>query len=254
MIYTIKKFISSQLIPPTLTTPVSQDLEGVVVVVTGASRGVGRATAEALYNDHASLVVVSRNKQDLENAFKNFDTKRIILLEADATKESDVKEIFDQTIAKFGRIDVLINNIGAFLQKPLDEVTTSDFDAIINTNMKSMFLMTRAVLPLMKKKKQGTIINIGSKISHNTNVEKNKTLYAMTKYAVEGFSFALNKELKSFGIRVVCLMPGTIGSVISRQSKNFLSPSHVATVIAMIVKLKDIDFEGIIFKSKHQNI
>src|SRR5438034_6267671 len=141
-----------------------------------------------------------------------------------------------------------------FLHKPVDDVSSAEFDRIVSANIKGMFLMTKEVLPYMKKRREGYIINIGSKISHNTNVAPNKVLYAMTKHAVEGFSFALNKELKSFGVRVTCLMPGTVSTFLSLKSKEFLSPSQIALIVSHIIKMKDIDFESIILKSVKQDI
>jgi len=106
----------------------------------------------------------------------------------------------------------------------------------------------------MKKQKSGTIINIGSKISRNSKVEAKKTLYTLTKYAVEGFSFALNRELRPFGIRVVCLMPGTVNTFFSRKYKDFMSTYDVAEIVNFIIKMDQVDFESVVFKSKRQDI
>ena len=105
----------------------------------------------------------------------------------------------------------------------------------------------------MKRKKRGCIVNIGSKISRNTLVGANKTLYATTKYAIEGFSFALNRELKLCGIRVACLMPGTVNTFPSLAAKNYLSPYQVAEMIVLIIRSESIDFESVVFKSWRQD-
>ncbi len=112
--------------------------------------------------------------------------------------------------------------------------------------------MMKYVLPEMKKKKDGFVINIGSKISRNTSVKANKVLYATSKYAIEGMSLALNNELKEFGIRVTCLMPGTANTFLSLSANDFLSPYRIGEVVAMLIKLKDIDFENLVIKSKRQ--
>jgi short-subunit dehydrogenase len=128
------------------------------------------------------------------------------------------------------------------------------FESIVSTNLTAAFLLSREVLPHMKTRGSGQIINIGSKISHNTNVRPNKVMYATTKSALEAFSFALNKELKQWGIRVSCLMPGTVHTFVSKDVQSQLSPYQVAEVVLMTIKLSDVDFEGIIFKSVNQDI
>lgn len=253
MLNKLKQLISSQLVTPTIVNPLSKNLEGHVIVITGASRGVGKATAEFLYKEGATVVCIARKSDELKKAFP-YTGKRLLLLTGDVTNENDDKKITESVLDKYKKIDVLINNVGMFLDKPLSEIGSDEFDTIVKTNLKGMFLMSKYFLPVMKKRKAGFIINIGSKISHNTNVAPNKVLYAMTKYAVEGFSFALNKELKSFGIRVTCLMPGTINNFLSLKSKEFLSPSQVGMLISQLIKMKDIDFESIVFKSVKQNI
>ena len=114
--------------------------------------------------------------------------------------------------------------------------------------------MVKAVTPFMKKQKSGLIVNLGSKISHNTNVLPNRVLYTTSKYAIEGFSLALSKELKTFGIRVTCLMPGTIRNFFTIIPKYFLSCQDVGAIILMLIKFKNIDFESLIIKSKFQNL
>ncbi len=252
MVNKFKKIISSQFIAPAVINPQTHDLAKYVVVITGASRGVGKAIADILLREEATVVVISRNIGDLQKAF--LFTDRLLMLEGDVTSEADVLLMIKNIIHKFGKIDVLVNNVGKFNDKSLDEATPQEFSDIFNTNVKSMFLLAKYVLPHMKKRKQGFIINIGSKISHNTNIEPNKVLYAMTKYAVEGFSFALNKELKAFNIRVSCLMPGTISNFVSLKSKTFLSPSQIGLLVATMIKMEDVDFESIVIKSKYQNI
>ena len=233
-------------------TPI-EGLKGKVVIITGAGRGIGKATAEVLHKEGVNLVLISRNS-DLEKVFPGFSEESTLLLNADVSKSEDVVRIVDESIKKFGEIDVLVNNAGIFLDKPIDEVTLSEIDSIISTNVKGVVLMCREVTPYMKKRNQGFILNIGSKISHNTNVSPNKVLYAMTKYAVEGLSTALRNELKPFGIRVSCLMPGTVNTFVSLKSGSYLSPYRVGEIIAMMIKFSDVDFENMVIKSKDQQI
>lgn len=229
-----------------------RELKGLTIVITGASKGMGKAMADLFYEKGANLVLVSRSIE--KESFKNWDKNRYVLVKADLTKEVDVRSVVKATTDKFKKVDVLINNIGLFISKPLEQNSLNEFNAILDTNVKSMFLLTSAFLPLFKKQREGFIINTGSKISRNTNVARNKVLYAMTKYAVEGFSFALNKELKPCGIRVTCLMPGTVNTFASFKSRTYLDVKDVSLLVEQLIKLKNIDFEGVVFKSIRQDL
>lgn len=250
MINKFKKLLNN-LFSPEAFVETGNDLDTKVIIITGASRGIGKATAELLEKKGATLVLVSRQVEKIATTPKN---KRVLTFSADVVSEIDCQKVIDTTLEKFGRIDCLINNAGAFIDKSLDKTTLSDFRKIIDTNLIGMFNMSRLVIPVMKRQKSGTIINIGSKISHNTNIAPNKVTYATSKYAVEGFSFALNKELKTFGIRVCCLMPGTVATFVSRKGRQFMSPYDVAQLVKIVVESDKIDFESIVFKSINQNI
>lgn len=230
----------------------SNKFNGKTVIVTGASKGLGCATIKVLLQQGASVVAVARNFD--ESVKKQFTQERILFIKADVSLKKDTDKIAKETMRVFGKIDSLINNAGIFLNSPLEEVSEDEFEKIININLKGIFLMCKAVIPHMKKQKSGLILNIGSKISRNTHVEPNKVLYATTKYAIEGFSFALNRELKRYGIRVTCLMPGTISTFFSRNSRKFLSTYEVAKIIISVMEMEEVDFESLVFKSYKQDI
>ncbi len=222
-------------------------LRNIVIVITGSSRGIGKTVSEALSKEGAKIVCISRS----ESPFKS---KYLVRIPADVTDENQVRDAIEATIKHYGKIDVLINNVGMFKEKFLEEFTSQEFDEIINTNIKSMFLLSRTVIPYMKKRRNGLIINMGSKISHNTNISPKRVLYATTKYAVEGFSSALSKEVRKYGIRVSCLMPSTVNSFFTLSPKKYLSLSQIAEIISMMIKFNDIQFENLIVRSKYQNI
>lgn len=224
-----------------------QNLTSKVVVITGASRGIGKAIAEVLRSQNYNLVLVSRH-------ISESNTANSLSLQGDITSPPDCQKVITATLKKFGRIDVLINNAGVFLNKPLEKISLPEYQTLMNTNVLGAFLMTQGVIPHMKKQRTGLIVNIGSKISHNTNVSPNKVLYATSKHAIEGFSYSLSKELKPFGIRVTCLMPGTANTFLSLRSRQFLSPARIGEIVSFIIKSPDVDFESIVFKSVRQNI
>lgn len=239
-----KKIVSKVLnIDPGLVK--GSDLSGDVVVITGGTGGLGKGIVRVLSNEGATVCVVSASSStDINNC----------TFKADVRSENQVNEVIEKIVKNFGKIDVLINCAGVYSGKPYEECTEKDYENVMDINLKGIFLTTRAVLPVMKKQKSGFIINVGSKISHNTNLSSNQVLYATSKYAVEGMSFALNKELKDFGIRVSCLMPGTISTYPTLKADNLLSSYEIGNLISMMIKFKNIDFESLVFKSIRQDI
>lgn len=230
----------------------TEDLSGKVVVITGASKGIGLATTELLHKKGATVVAIARDTASLKKQFSTFD--RFMVISADISSEKDVKKAVSSVLKTYGQIDAVINNAGINFEKPLETTSTKEFEAILSTNVKGTYLMSREAIPAMKRRKQGLIVNIGSKISHNTAVGANKVLYTTTKYAIEGFSFALNRELKKDGIRVTCLMPGTVNTFVSRKAAEFLSPYQVAQMVYFMMQQEDIDFESVLIKSRKQDI
>ena len=254
MIEKIKQLIFDILFRQTIIISSDESLWDKVVLITGAGRGIGKAIATVLSKQGAKLALMSIDKKQLEKAFPIYDKDRVFLLKGDVSSEDDCKKAIKITIEKFGRIDVLMNNAGIIFTKPLEETSSEDWDNVSKTNVKGMFLMAKAVIPYMKKQRYGLIINMGSRISHNANIASNMTLYASTKYAIEGFSNALDSELRPYGIRVTCLMPGTVNTFRSLRPRNFLSPFRIAQIIATIIKMDDVNFESVIFRSKRQNL
>lgn len=241
----IKKFISSFFIETNINSPFTKDLFGKVVVITGGSQGIGKAISRILLREGATIINLSRSMNDTNSSFA---------IKTDVTSRKEVEVAVHKIINKYGRIDVLINCAGLFSNKEIESTSEDEFDKLIDTNLKGVFLMSKTVIPYMKQRRNGLIINIGSKISHNTNVTPKKVLYATSKYAVEGFSLALSKELMPSGIRVTCLMPGTVNTFVSMRSKQFLAPENIGFLVSVIIKCEDIDFESVIFRSKDQKI
>jgi len=230
-----------------------KSLENKVVFITGASKGMGLITARHLLLKGAKVVIMSRHIKELKKEFAG-NSDRVFLSTGDITNENDCKKSVEEAISSFGSIDVLVNNAGLFLGKSIEDTTSDDWNKIVDVNIRGMFQITKEIVPLMKKQKKGLIVNMGSKISHNTNVSPNKVLYAITKYAVEGFSNSLGKELQPFGIRVTCLMPATVNTYRHLEAAMYLSPLYIAKTIAFLAEMRDVNFEGIVLRSAQQNI
>lgn len=227
-------------------------LAGQVIVITGASHGVGRACTQLALDKGAKVVLVAREESEMRKMY--LANNNVLTVRADVAKFDQCLTVVSQAMAKFGRIDAVLNIAGTFSDKSIDQTSSEEFERVMQINVGGVFNMCRAVTPWFKKQGNGTIINMGSKISHNTAVAPNKVTYATSKYAVEGLSYALNRELKPFGIRVCCLMPGTVATFFSKKGNTYLSPFEVAKIVQFIIEMKSVDFESMIFKSVRQNI
>ncbi|RZK22322.1 MAG: SDR family NAD(P)-dependent oxidoreductase [Hymenobacter sp.] len=179
------------------------DLTGKVAIVTGVSSGIGRATAEALLARGAAVAGWGRK------APEDLDHERFLFFECDVRDEHAVAEAFTNTQRELGpEIHVLVNNAGLGIFGPIDGFKSEDWHAMFDTNVNGLFYCTRAVLPQLKKQHAGHIINVASLAA--TAGTANLAGYCATKYAVRGFSDALFKELRPDGIRVTCVMPGSV--------------------------------------------
>jgi short-subunit dehydrogenase len=187
------------------------DFSNQVVVVTGASGGVGAAAAEELARRGASVVLVARRAAPLEEVTRRCGQQAQAVV-ADVTKRSDVQRIFDEAIAKFGRIDVWINNVGRGIGRPLLEITDDDVDAMIRDNMKSVLYAMQVVTPHLEARGTGAIVNVSSLLGRTPI--PSRAAYAAAKAAMMSLSEAFRIELADShpDIRVVVVYPGRIAT------------------------------------------
>ena len=178
------------------------DLTGKVAIITGASKGIGRATVEALLARGAAVAGWGRT------APNGLTHERFQFFECDVRDEHAVTEAFTNTLRELGpEIHVLVNNAGLGIAGPVDGFATEDWKLMFDTNVHGTFFCSRAVLPQMKRQQLGHIINIAS-IAGTTGIE-NMAGYCATKFAVRGLSQSLFKEVRNDGIKVTCLFPGS---------------------------------------------
>ena len=178
------------------------DLSGKVAIVTGASKGIGRATVEALLAKGAAVAGWGRR------APAGLVHDRFQFFECDVRDEHSVVEAFTNTVRELGpEIHVLVNNAGLGIAGPVDGFGTDEWKLMFDTNVHGTFYCARAVLPQMKRQQLGHIVNIAS-IAGTTGIE-NIAGYCATKFAVRGFSQSLFKEVRNDGIKVTCLYPGS---------------------------------------------
>lgn len=184
-------------------------LENQVVLVSGGGRGLGRATALVFAAEGADIAVMARTKKEIEAVAKEVQKlgRRALAIKADVTKPYDVQIAVEKTIEAYGKIDVLINSQGDWLIKPTLKTTEEDWDHIMDTNLKSVYLTCKAVLPHMIARKNGHIFNIGSASGLWYPGGGIITVYKASKMGLTGFSKALAEEQAPNGIGVHLIAP-----------------------------------------------
>lgn len=189
------------------------DIKGKVVIVTGASSGIGEATARQFGRAGAKLVIAARRVDKLETLAQEIlaigSGAETCVVQADLSKLEDIQSLIKQTLDKFGRIDVLVNNAGFGRLDWLENLDpVKDIQAQFDVNVLGVIQTTRQVLPIMMKQRSGHIINMGSMAG--LVATPTYTVYAATKHAVHGFSEALRREVKPWGIDVSMIYPGGV--------------------------------------------
>jgi len=207
-------------------------LSGQVALVTGASRGIGRATALALAAEGAALVLAARSVPELEALAADIDAQggRALVAPGDVSRSSDVRRIVSGALQEFGRLDILVNNAGVAYRKPLAETSEADFDHTLAVNLKGVFLFCREVVPVMTRQGSGVIINVSSGAGKQGFPEL--AVYCATKFAVIGLTESLAAELREAGVKVYALCPGSTDTrmwhALYPGEEPDLCPEHVA--------------------------
>ena len=185
-------------------------LDRQVAIITGASHGLGNGIARGFAHEGASLVLAARNAEQLSTAAAEFSALgvEVLAVPTDVRDEEQIEDLFAQTINRFGRLDLLVNNAGVFDSGPLDELTTEAWDHVVAVNLRAPFLCTRAAMRVMKPQRQGRIINIGS--IAGKRVRPNTAPYAATKHGLWGLTQVTALEGREYGITCCCLYPGNI--------------------------------------------
>ena len=215
-------------------------LAGHVALVTGSSRGIGKAIAKRLAQLGASVSLCGRDTGALETAAREVGefSSGVLTLRADVTNPADISTLVQGTEEKLGPITLLINNAGIGNPGfgPVHDKSADDWDLVLNTNLKSVFLVSRAVVPLMIQRRHGDIINISSLAGKNTFAGGG--LYCASKWGLQGLSGCMAEDLRAFGIRVSVICPGSVATEFSgggpKDSSKVLLPEDVAHAVAMV--------------------
>lgn len=187
-------------------------LEGKVAIVTGGSRGIGKGIVNKLAEQGATVVFTFVSSEEAAQAVANDASANygatVKAVKNDAASFSQAEELIENTVKEFGRIDIVVNNAGITKDNLLMRMTEADWDAVIDTNLKSVFNMTKAVQKVMLKQRSGSIINLSSVVGRSGNA--GQANYAASKSGVIGFTQAIARELGSRNIRCNAIAPGFI--------------------------------------------
>ena len=214
------------------------------VLVTGATQGIGRATAFAFGRAGYRVGVCARTGPKVEALVAELRAEGIEAAgaEADVADPEQVRRAVARVVEQLGEIGVLINNAGVLIARPFEELTLEDWDATMATNLRSLYLVTREVLPGMRRRREGTIVNVASLAGRNGFA--GGTAYTASKHAVLGFARSLMLEVRKDGVRVVTLCPGSVDTSMIRDQpmlksdpERILKPEDVADTILHAVRL-----------------
>lgn len=208
------------------------DLTGKLALVTGSSRGIGKAIAHCLALRGASVIInYAKNKNEAENTVNEFKASGLnaVSFKADVTNEKEVKELYSFIMEKFGKLDILVNNAGTSQAKDIFEMELSDWDNIINTNLTSAFLCTKYAMEIMKKQNYGRIISISSQAGERGALFGHAH-YAASKSGVLALTKTVARTAAPYGITVNSIAPGVIfteftGKVHSQEEIDSLEKS-----------------------------
>ncbi|MCX7912557.1 MAG: SDR family oxidoreductase [Dehalococcoidales bacterium] len=217
------------------------DLTGKVALVTGGSRGIGRAIAEAMAAFGADVAIAARDRGKIDETLAILAKYRVRTLgiSADMTREDDIKRMVSETLKTFGRIDILFNNAGiARPQRPIHEEVVEDFDIVIATNLRGPFLVLKYVLPVMMKQNKGSIINISSTAGLRAEIPEIAPVgYCAAKAGINVMTQVAAIEYAKYNIRVNCIAPGMHHSELGHDVPR-KSPPDPQEVAAMQEKMQ----------------
>ncbi|MBL0387853.1 SDR family oxidoreductase [Tumebacillus sp. ITR2] len=220
----------------------ARQLAGQTAIVTGASRGIGRAIVRNLLELGINVVAVARNEYGLERLQEEMRVgKRLLAVACDIRDQLEVERLFEVASDRFGRIEIVVNNAGVGSFAPIEEYDEVMLDEILDTNLKAVFHMCRAAFVHMKRNGGGQVVNIAALLGMET--EPFASAYCASKWGVMGLTEALHQEGRPHGIRVAVVAPGTtqtdFAGIPSQQKSQALRPETVAEGVSYLLQQGD---------------
>jgi len=247
----------------------SNNIEGKIIVITGASSGLGEASARHLSVQGATVVLGARRADRIQALADELTHRggKAIAIATDVTQREQVKRLVDTAVQRFGRIDVMINNAGLMPHSPLERLKIEEWDRMIDVNIKGVLYGIAAALPHMQRQKAGHIINVSSVAGHK--VRPGSAVYSATKHAVLALSEGLRQEVKPYNLRTTVISPGAVATELPDsisepdvaasihayyEAVAIPADSFARAVAFAISQPDDVDVNEILFRSTRQEL
>ena len=215
-------------------------LKDKIAIVTGAGRGIGRATALALAQEGAHLVLAARTVSEIEIVAEEIRSvgREVLVVATDVAKKTDVVAMVQQTLERFGKVDILVNNAGVAVHNPIPDIREEDWDLNINVNLKSVFLCTQAVFTHMCGQGSGHIVNVSSLAGKYYPYKM--AAYGAAKWGVVGLTGITQEEGRPHGVRAILVRPGPVDTKMRRDNHDddldkLPQPEDIAEAILLAV-------------------
>lgn len=227
------------------------NLSGQVAIVTGAAGNLGKAVVETFLNHGVNVVCVDYEAERIKQVYSRGSgpANHLFVLSADLTQQEDAKRVAAETLEQFGRIDILVNTVGGYRAgTPLHETPVETWDGMLNLNARTVFLTSQAVIPHMIEQGTGKIVSIAAR--PGLSGRANMAAYSVSKSAVIRLTESMSAELKNFGIRVNCIIPGTIDTPQNREEmpdsdpQRWVKPESLADVVLFLCSEAARDIQG----------
>jgi NADP-dependent 3-hydroxy acid dehydrogenase YdfG len=244
----------------------SNNIEGKIIVITGASSGLGEAAARLLSVQGAPVVLGARRTERIQALAGELNKNggKALAVTTDVTHSDQVKRLVDTAVQTYGRIDVLINNAGLMPLSPIDRLKIDDWNRMIDVNIKGVLYGIAAALPYMEQQKSGHIINVSSVAGHK--VRPGNAVYAATKFAVRVITEGLRQEVKAYNIRTTVISPGAVATelpnsvtepdVVENVRKTYANAipadSFARAVVFAISQPEEVDINEILYRPTSQ--
>ena len=201
-------------------------LKGKVALITGGTEGMGYATAELFLREGARVAITGRSGEKGSRAVRSLRKHgAVIYIQGDVSRAADAKRMVSETVSRFGRIDILFNNAGIYVEKAAEDTTEEEWDRVIDINLKGTFLVSKYAIPHMKKQRSGVIINNSSDAGLIGN--RSCPAYCASKGAVTVMTKAMALDYAKYGVRVNCVNPGTIDTpMLVREAEASADPEE----------------------------